>query len=132
MFSLHPRLEKDTFLVTNLPLSRLLLMNDQNFPWLIMVPRRADIQEIIDLPAEDRSLLMEEICLVSEHLRMFFKPDKINVASLGNMVPQLHIHVIARYRNDPAWPNPVWGTPTMPYDEMTRKKVMDKLGKIEI
>jgi diadenosine tetraphosphate (Ap4A) HIT family hydrolase len=94
-----------------------------------MVPRRPDIQEIIDLPAEDRSVLMEEICLVSEQMRMSFNPDKINVAALGNMVPQLHIHVVARYRDDPVWPNPVWGTPSVPYDEMIRKSVMDKLGR---
>lgn len=94
-----------------------------------MVPRRQDIQETIDLTADDRSVFMDEICLVSEQMRMSFKPDKINVAALGNMVPQLHIHVVARYRDDPAWPNPVWGTPSVPYDEMSRKKVMDKLGK---
>jgi len=127
MFSLHPQLEKDTFPVAELTLSRLLLMNNKNFPWLILVPRKQNLKEIIDLRTDDRTILMEEICLASEQLRALFKPDKINVASLGNLVPQLHIHVIARYLTDSAWPAPVWGTPCEPYDEVVRDAILAKL-----
>lgn len=111
-FELHPRLEADTIPVKMLGLSCLLLMNDSNWPWLILVPKQADIREIHQLSASQRVELMEEIAFVSETLERLFNPSKINVAALGNMVPQLHVHVIARFENDPAWPKPVWGAAT--------------------
>jgi diadenosine tetraphosphate (Ap4A) HIT family hydrolase len=115
-FALHPRLEADTVPVKLLGLSRLLLMNDETWPWLILVPERPDIREIHQLNAAERVMLIEEIAHVSETLERLFAPAKINVAALGNMVPQLHIHVIARFKDDPAWPKPVWGaTPPAPY-----------------
>jgi len=109
MFQLHPRLAADTRDVTRLTLCRVLLMNDRRFPWLILVPERADIREIHQLSAADRALLVEEIAQVAQAMERFHRADKMNVAALGNMVPQLHVHVIARFTTDPAWPNPVWG-----------------------
>lgn len=109
-FTLHPRLAADTYPLGDLPLSRLLLMNDKRFPWLILVPRREEIREIIDLKPPERALLIEEIAEVSTALQTVTGCHKLNVAALGNMVPQLHIHVIARFEADTAWPGPVWGS----------------------
>jgi len=108
-FALHPQLSADTFVVGDWPLCRVLRMNDRAFPWLILVPRVADIREIIDLSDADQLLLMGEISRASRALKALLNPDKLNVAALGNAVPQLHVHVIARYRTDPAWPRPIWG-----------------------
>lgn len=108
-FELHPQLAADTFLVGNLPLSRVLLMNESRYPWLILVPERAEISEIHQLAATDRAQLWEESDLVSRQLMQLFKADKLNIAALGNVVPQLHLHHIARFKTDAAWPAPVWG-----------------------
>ncbi len=107
-WSLHPQLAADTVPVCDLVLSRLLAMNDANFPWLVLVPRRAGVSEIIDLGAE-QSLLMDELALVSRALKDETRCDKLNVAAIGNVVPQLHIHIVARRKDDLAWPKPVWG-----------------------
>ena len=107
-WSLHPQLAADTVPVCDLPLSRLLAMNDANFPWLILVPRRAGASEMIDLGTE-QVLLMDEISQVSCALKDETRCDKLNVAAIGNVVPQLHVHVVARRRDDAAWPKPVWG-----------------------
>ena len=108
-WQLHPQLADDTTPVIELPLCEVRLMDDANHPWLVLVPRVAGITEVIDLDAAQRLQLSEEIDTSCRALRMLFKPDKLNVAALGNMVPQLHVHVIARYRSDIAWPRPVWG-----------------------
>ncbi|MEZ5453619.1 MAG: HIT domain-containing protein [Thiothrix sp.] len=108
-FELHPQLAQDTHFVTDLPLCRVLLMNESRYPWLILVPRRADIREIHELDAADRQQLWEESDQVSRALMALFQPDKLNLAALGNMVPQLHLHYVARFRTDAAWPAPVWG-----------------------
>jgi len=107
-WSLHPQLVADTVPVCDLALSRLLAMNDANFPWLILVPRRAGVSEIIDLGAE-QVLLMDELALVSRALKDETRCDKLNVAAIGNVVPQLHIHIVARCKSDAVWPKPVWG-----------------------
>jgi len=107
-WSLHPQLAADTVPVCELALSRLLVMKDANFPWLILVPRRARVSEIIDLGAE-QSMLMDELALVSRALKDETRCDKLNVAAIGNVVPQLHIHIVARRKDDAAWPKPVWG-----------------------
>jgi diadenosine tetraphosphate (Ap4A) HIT family hydrolase len=107
-WSLHPQLAADTVPVCDLALSRLLVMNDANFPWLILVPRRSGVSEIIDLGVE-QSVLMDELALVSRALKDEARCDKLNVAAIGNMVPQLHIHIVARRKDDAAWPKPVWG-----------------------
>jgi diadenosine tetraphosphate (Ap4A) HIT family hydrolase len=111
-FTLHPRLAADTVALGQWPLCRLLLMNDGRFPWLILVPARPDLREIHDLPPSERAVLIEEIARAAGLMQQAFGADKMNVAALGNQVPQLHVHVIARFTGDPAWPNPVWGRGT--------------------
>lgn len=116
MFSLHPRLAADTLLLGDFPLSRCLLMNDMHYPWLILVPRADNIREIFELEAEKQHQLLRESSWVAERLSRHFNATKINIGALGNMVPQLHLHIIARYENDAAWPGPVWGKhPAEPY-----------------
>jgi len=108
-FSLDRRLEADTLEIGDLALSRLLLMNDSRYPWFILVPRREGLREIVDLDAGSRTLLIEEIAAVSSFLRALPGVEKINVGALGNVVSQLHAHVVGRRAGDPAWPGPVWG-----------------------
>lgn len=108
-FELDPRLADDTHPLVSLALSDLRLMDDANYPWLVLVPRVHDARELIDLDAAQRRQLTEEIDAAGRLLRLAFQPFKLNVAALGNLVPQLHVHVIARYEDDPAWPAPVWG-----------------------
>jgi diadenosine tetraphosphate (Ap4A) HIT family hydrolase len=108
-FALHARLEGDSIFIRDLGLSQLRLNNVKSVPWLILVPRRADVREIYQLDAADRAVLIEEIAQASRALEELYAPDKINVAALGNQVPQLHVHVIARFTADAAWPDPVWG-----------------------
>lgn len=116
-FVLDSRLDADTFEVGNLTLGRVLLMDDARFPWVILVPRRLNIREIIDLDLRDRAMLYREIESLSEVMKRLYAPTKLNVAALGNMVPQLHIHVIARFDHDAAWPKPVWGAgERVPYE----------------
>ena len=108
-FILDPRLQADTLLVGNLGLSRLLLMNDSRYPWLVLVPRRPNLVEISDLAADDRRLLMDEISNCGLVLQRHSGAHKMNVGAIGNLVPQLHVHVVARFTHDEAWPHPVWG-----------------------
>ena len=117
-FALDPRLAADTLPVLDLELTSLLMMRDGNYPWLILVPRRAGAVEILDLAPVDRARLWDEIERVAAALKAETGADKLNVAALGNVVAQLHVHVIARFRDDAAWPAPVWGrVPAMPLDE---------------
>jgi len=106
---LHPQLEKDCFVIGQLPLCALLLINDANYPWFILVPQRENITEIHQLSEEDQQQLMRESSQLAVCIEKEFNADKVNIAALGNMVPQLHIHHIVRYKTDPAWPAPVWG-----------------------
>ena len=108
-WQLHPQLADDTAPVIELPLCEVRLMDDANHPWLVLVPRVADAVELIDLDATQRAQLSTEIDAAARALKALFKPHKLNVAALGNLVPQLHVHVIARYTDDIAWPRPVWG-----------------------
>ena len=108
-FILHDRLAADSVALGDGPLSSVRLMNDRRFPWLILVPRRAGLREIHELAAADRALLIEEIALAGQALQAAARAAKINVGALGNLVPQLHVHVVARSPGDPAWPGPVWG-----------------------
>ena len=115
-FTLHPRLAADTIFVDDWPLSRVLLLNDTRYVWLALVPRRADVVELHDLTPADRAVLMEEIARAGAGLKTLTGAAKINTAALGNIVPQLHVHVVARAPGDPAWPGPVWGhSPAEPY-----------------
>ena len=106
---LHPQLADDTAPVIELPLCEVRLMDDANHPWLVLVPRVADIVELIELDPAQRAQLTTEIDAACHALKALFKPDRLNVAALGNLGPQLHVHVIARYKTDIAWPRPVWG-----------------------
>ncbi len=108
-FTLDARLTEDCIPLGRFALSRLLLMNDATYPWLILVPERPDMRELFDLDAADQSALAAETALVARMLKTLCAADKINVAALGNVVAQLHIHVIARFAKDPAWPAPIWG-----------------------
>jgi diadenosine tetraphosphate (Ap4A) HIT family hydrolase len=108
-YELHPQLAADTHPLAALELCELRLMDDANYPWLVLVPRVAEARELIDLDAAQRHALTDEIDRAARLLRDAFRPHKLNVAALGNLVPQLHVHVIAREENDPAWPAPVWG-----------------------
>lgn len=109
MFTLDPRLEQDTVAVTDLLLSRVLLMRDARYPWLILVPAKQGLSEFDELEPADRARLFDEIADCARALRILYDPEKINVGALGNIVRQLHIHVVARRTDDPAWPGPVWG-----------------------
>lgn len=127
-FVLDPTLETDTTPVGDLGLSALLLARDARFPWVILVPRRAGLVEIIDLAPTDRALLMDEISAVSEALRAATGCDKLNVAALGNQVRQLHVHVIARFHGDPAWPRPIWGSGApVAYEAAARDRLVAQL-----
>jgi len=127
-FELHPTLAADTVEVADLPLCSLRLMNERRYTWLILAPKRADATEIIDLSPTDAEQLMVEIRMASKLLQTAVAPDKINVATLGNIVPQLHIHVIARLTSDPAWPGPVWGhSPVEPYEDDRLQATLEKL-----
>lgn len=127
-FKLHPRLEADTAFVADLPLCRVLVMNDARYPWLILVPRR-EATELHDLNARDRALLIEQIALTSEKLKSLTNAAKINVGALGNLVPQLHIHIVARNPGDAAWPGPVWGQGApIPYAPDALKDFVKRLG----
>jgi diadenosine tetraphosphate (Ap4A) HIT family hydrolase len=117
-WSLDPRLERDTAAVGDLPLARTLIMNDANYPWLILVPRQVGAVELIDLSNAQQAQLMDEISMLSRVLKDVTACDKLNVATIGNAVPQLHIHIVARHRSDAAWPKPVWGAvPARAYAE---------------
>jgi len=107
--ALHPQLEADTVFVTDLPLSTVLLARDANYPWLILVPRPAGMVELIDLAPQDANQMMVEITICSHAMQTVSACHKLNVAALGNQVPQLHVHVIGRFKDDPAWPGPIWG-----------------------
>ena len=109
MIKLHPQLEKDCIVLGEFHLCALLLLNDANYPWFILLPKHQNITEIHQLPPADQQQLMKESVFFSTCLEDLFLPDKLNIAALGNIVPQLHIHHIARFKTDASWPNPVWG-----------------------
>ena len=128
MFVLDPQLQQDTLSIGNFPLCQLLLMNDAHYPWFILVPRREDTSELFQLDAADLQALWRETSLLAETLKDTFRADKMNIAALGNMVSQLHMHVIARRRNDAAWPAPVWGRhPAQPYTPEQVAEICRKL-----
>ena len=116
-WSLHPQLEQDTIDIGDLPLCKVLVIKDANYPWLLLVPRRLEKVEIIDLVEVEQAQLMAEVSRAARAMKDITKCDKLNIAALGNMVPQLHVHVIARRTSDAAWPRPVWGVvPPLAHD----------------
>jgi diadenosine tetraphosphate (Ap4A) HIT family hydrolase len=129
-FVIDPRLVADTQPIGELQLSSLLLMDDVRFPWLILVPRIAGARELLDLDEADRHNLLGELSAISRVLENLLRPDKINIAALGNVVPQLHVHLIARYTNDAVWPQPVWGRGERTrYDDGARTQRIAELRK---
>jgi diadenosine tetraphosphate (Ap4A) HIT family hydrolase len=129
MFILDSKLQADTFFIRDLALSRLLLMNDKNYPWLILVPRQKNLSEITELSLEDQQALLQEINLVARILKEKFSAYKLNIANLGNVVRQLHIHVIARFQDDVAFPKPVWGfAESKFYSDNEAQKLIDQIN----
>ncbi|PCI60093.1 MAG: HIT family protein [Gammaproteobacteria bacterium] len=135
LFTLHAQLQQDCIELAELPLCKLLLCNDSNYPWFILVPRVHNIAEVYQLEWQDQQQFLNESSLLSELLMQIFTGDKLNVAALGNVVPQLHVHHIVRYKTDGCWPKPMWGQQVcIPYsDEKLAKiksKILPQLNKI--
>jgi diadenosine tetraphosphate (Ap4A) HIT family hydrolase len=127
-FQLHPRLQQDTITIGQFNLSRLLLCNDNQYPWFILVPQRQGISEIYQLNLQDQQQLQEESSLLTEILADLFHADKMNLAAIGNIVPQLHIHHIVRYKNDIAWPATVWGKfDAVSYSKEQQQKIISQI-----
>lgn len=128
-FTLDHRLKDSSFLIENWELCYVGLKNDKTWPWLYLVPQRENIREMCDLNAADQTQLMREMALAQKALQQLYKPDKVNTAALGNMVPQLHIHIFGRYEKDAAWPKPVWAIQAdeIPYTETEKNAEIQKL-----
>lgn len=136
-FTLHPLLKRDCIELLDLQLSTLLLMNDSQYPWFILVPKRVDVEDVYQLTWEEQQQLLNESSALSELLMSLFSGKKMNVAAIGNMCPQLHLHHIVRYENDIAWPKPVWGYKTaIPYSNSElinlKSKLLPALKKVLI
>jgi diadenosine tetraphosphate (Ap4A) HIT family hydrolase len=130
-FVLHPRLAADTFELRRWPLCSVLAMNDARYPWCILVPRRAGVREIYELPVADQQQLLRESSALGRALMQAFGGTKLNVAALGNVVSQLHVHHVVRFEHDAAWPGPVWGRhPPEPYDESARRTFVERLSPL--
>jgi len=129
MTGLHPRLAADCIRLGRFELCHLLLMNDCSYPWFILVPDRDGVREIIDLEPADRRLLLDESCRLSEYLTGAYRGDKLNVAAIGNLVPQLHLHHVVRFETDRAWPAPVWGRfPAVTYSASAVAEIRERLA----
>lgn len=129
MFELHPRLAQDSAVIGEFDLSLLLLSRDANYPWCILVPKREEVFEIHHLSEEEQLQLMRESCQLSEVMTSIFDADKMNVAALGNVVRQLHIHHIARFTDDPAWPQPIWGK--LPAKDYTEAEFAERIKRLQ-
>lgn len=130
MAELHPQLQQDCLVVGRFPLCQLLLLRDANYPWFVLVPDRDAISEIYQLSDADQQQLLRESTTLSRALVAAFAPDKLNIAALGNIVPQLHLHHVVRYTSDPAWPAPVWGrVAAKMYSETALEAVVEKLRR---
>lgn len=128
-FTLNPRLAADTLPIRELALCELRLMADARYPWLVLVPRRAGAVEILDLADADQRLLYDEVLACARALRAVCAPDKLNIAALGNVVAQLHVHVIARFHGDDAWPQPVWGVhPAAAYEDGAAESLIRRVN----
>ena len=131
MFELAPELTRDCIELADWPLCKVLLLNGSQYPWFILVPRQNDLKEIIDLSEQDQIVFIKESAILSKLIQEVFNPDKLNVAAIGNMVPQLHIHHIARFKNDVAWPAPVWGKfPAKPYSNEQIGEIINQFADI--
>ncbi|MBR9870081.1 MAG: HIT family protein [Gammaproteobacteria bacterium] len=131
MFELHERLAADTHSLGQSALCEVRLMNDRTWPWIILVPAVSGVREIYQLTADQQMQLLKESSALSKGMMELFEGDKMNVAALGNMVPQLHLHHIVRFQDDPAWPGPVWGTQApVPYSDEELERVIEKLQPV--
>lgn len=131
MFQLHPQLEKDCIQLGQFELNLVLLMNDSRFPWVILVPQRANIREIYQLEQTEQILLLNESSFVAEKLSIYYKADKLNIAAIGNKVEQLHLHHVVRFKKDAAWSSPVWGFgKSIPYDTQQQKQITIELSAL--
>ncbi|ORT50373.1 HIT family hydrolase [Vibrio sp. qd031] len=127
-FALHPKLHQDTTLLGEFPLSLALLIKDDAAPWVVLVPKLDNIKELHHLTVRQQQQLLSEVQTVSQTLEAIFQPDKLNIGALGNLVPQFHFHVVARFNNDIAWPGPIWGnTQGRQRDEDSQSEMVDKL-----
>jgi diadenosine tetraphosphate (Ap4A) HIT family hydrolase len=132
-FQLHPQLQKDCFVLGQFELCQVLLMNDSQFPWFILVPQRENIREIYELTDAEQMMLIRESSYLAKKLAEIFNADKLNVAAIGNIVPQLHLHHVVRYENDKAWATPVWGKfAAVPYTEQQRVLLFEKLKLLDL
>lgn len=130
-FFLHPQLEKDTFFIASLRISNILLMNDSRYPWIILVPRIIGAVDITDLYEVERLKFTEEINLIATAMKQHYQPERLNIAMLGNIVPQLHCHIIARFKEDFAWAKPVWGIgEAISYTKKEQEKTISLLQKL--
>jgi len=117
-FIVDPELEKNSYHIADLKLSKLYIKNDKENPWFVLIPKKVSAIELMDLSHEEQCILMEEITIVSDFLKNYYRPFKINIGALGNIIRQLHIHVLARYEDDRAWPQALWGTtPSLHFEE---------------
>jgi diadenosine tetraphosphate (Ap4A) HIT family hydrolase len=133
MFDLHPRLRQDCVAIGRFRLSRLLLMNESRYPWFILVPERESVGEIYQLAEDDQVQLIRESSYLARILAELFRADRVNVAAIGNLVPQLHLHHVVRYRGDPAWPAPVWGRfDPVPYTDIGIGDIRQKLRQVSL
>ena len=124
-FPLDPKLEADTHFASDWPLCRVLVVNDARYPWLVLVPRRNGVMEVTALSADDRKTLMDEVTRAGSMVQAMPGVAKLNIGALGNLVPQLHVHVVGRHPGDPAWPGPVWGhSPGVPYDAGALERIL--------
>ena len=129
-FELHPRLAQDCFSLGRFELCRLLLMNDIQYPWFVLVPEKPAIAELYQLSEDERRLFIDESCYLAENLAALYNADKMNVAAIGNIVTQLHVHHVVRFRNDKAWPQPVWGKfDAVPYTQEQLQGTMQRIQK---
>ena len=128
-FKLDPILERDSHYLTDLKLCQIRLMDNSDYPWLVLIPMKNNIIEITDFEQTDYDLFNSEIRKVAKILQNEFKPDKLNIATIGNVVPQMHVHIIARFKNDTLFPKTVWGSKFLPYDEESLKAIKDILVK---
>ena len=127
-FTLHPQLAHDCFELADFPLCKLLLCNDSAYPWFILVPKVSDIKDVYQLDWQQQQQLLNESSLLSELVMQVFDGDKMNVAALGNVVEQLHVHHVVRYKTDVSWPKPIWGQQALtPYTEVELAELKEKL-----
>jgi diadenosine tetraphosphate (Ap4A) HIT family hydrolase len=133
VFQLHPQLQQDCFILGKFELCQVLLVNDSQFPWFILVPQRANIREIYQLTNEDQIMLIRESSYLAKELAAIFSADKLNVAAIGNLVPQLHLHHVVRYQTDKAWAAPIWGKfAAVPYTEQQLKQLFAQLTPLTL